>query len=128
MATNLISSTSGSIFISNGLDCLRLAVAIPPSSCSCSRPSRRISTRSSSAALLKTAKSFTIKHCYKEATLDSKPDNEMEGTPSAENTDRRDVIRKLGRFAAYAAPFTVLAFSQKANAASGHGPGPKLRQ
>ena len=41
-----------------------------------------------------------------------------------ENPDRRDVVRKLGKFAAYAAPFTVLALTpKKAAAASGHGIG-----
>jgi hypothetical protein len=36
---------------------------------------------------------------------------------------RRDLAKKLGRFAAYAAPFTLLAFTQKANAATTTGPG-----
>jgi hypothetical protein len=40
-----------------------------------------------------------------------------------DKSDRRDVMRKLGRFAAYAAPFTVLAMTKKADAATGHGPG-----
>ena len=40
----------------------------------------------------------------------------------AEKSDRREVVQKLGRFAAYAAPFTVLALTQKADAATGHGP------
>jgi hypothetical protein len=39
------------------------------------------------------------------------------------NADRRDAMQKIGRFAVYAAPFTVLALTQKADAASGHGPG-----
>jgi hypothetical protein len=38
-------------------------------------------------------------------------------------TDRREALQKLGRFTAYAAPFTVLALSKKAAAATGHGPG-----
>jgi hypothetical protein len=33
--------------------------------------------------------------------------------------DRREVLKKLGKFAAYSAPFTVLAFSAKAATASG---------
>jgi len=37
--------------------------------------------------------------------------------------DRREALQKLGRFAAYAAPFTVLAMTKKADAATGHGPG-----
>jgi hypothetical protein len=42
---------------------------------------------------------------------------------STEHQNRREVVQKLGKFAAYAAPFTVLAFTKKASAASGHGPG-----
>jgi hypothetical protein len=44
-------------------------------------------------------------------------------TGSLEQQDRREVVRKLGKFAAYAAPFTVLAFTKKAAAATTHGPG-----
>lgn len=46
-----------------------------------------------------------------------------QAVPSAANEDRREVVRKLGKFAAYAAPFTVLALTKKASAATGHGPG-----
>jgi hypothetical protein len=42
----------------------------------------------------------------------------------AQTHDRREAVRKLGRLAAYAAPFTVLALTEKANAASGGGPRP----
>lgn len=42
---------------------------------------------------------------------------------SVENKARRDAMQKLGRFAAYAAPFTVLALTKKADAATSHGPG-----
>jgi hypothetical protein len=42
-------------------------------------------------------------------------------------SDRREVMQKLGRFAMYAAPFTVLALTQKADAATGHGPGARPR-
>jgi hypothetical protein len=46
-----------------------------------------------------------------------------------ETTDRRELIQKLGRFAVYAAPFTILATTAKAGAASGsgksHGPASK---
>jgi hypothetical protein len=34
-------------------------------------------------------------------------------------TDRRELIQKLGRFAVYAAPFTVVATTAKAATASG---------
>jgi hypothetical protein len=43
-------------------------------------------------------------------------------TQPAETQRRRDVVRKLGTFAAYAAPFTVLALSSKAGTSSGPGP------
>jgi hypothetical protein len=39
-----------------------------------------------------------------------------------ENPDRREMFEKFGKFAAYAAPFTVLALTQKADAATGTGP------
>ena len=58
--------------------------------------------------------------------MESKPDRKLENGSTTESGDtRRDVARKLGRFAAYAAPFTVLALSAKAGTAS--GPGPHLR-
>jgi hypothetical protein len=38
-------------------------------------------------------------------------------------TQRREALRKMGKFAAYAAPFTILALTNKAEAATGHGPG-----
>jgi hypothetical protein len=42
----------------------------------------------------------------------------------AVDVDRRDAVRKLGKFAAYAAPFTVLALSgKKASAATASGGG-----
>jgi hypothetical protein len=57
--------------------------------------------------------------------VDSKPDRELENGSTTENYDsRRDAVRKLGRFAAYAAPFTVLALPKKAEALSG---GTKIR-
>jgi len=37
--------------------------------------------------------------------------------------DRREALIKAGKLAAYAAPFTVLALTNKAEAATGHGPG-----
>jgi hypothetical protein len=54
--------------------------------------------------------------------VNSKPDKELESERTAETHDRRDVVRKLGRFAAYAAPFTVLAFTKKADAGTTTGP------
>jgi hypothetical protein len=35
-----------------------------------------------------------------------------------ETTDRRELIRKLGKFAVYAAPFTILATTSKAASTS----------
>jgi hypothetical protein len=55
--------------------------------------------------------------------VDSKRDREPENESTTETGDtRRDVARKLGRFAAYAAPFTVLALTSKAATSSGPGP------
>ena len=38
---------------------------------------------------------------------------------SAESLERRELVAKLGKFALYAAPFTVLAYTKKAAAATG---------
>ena len=46
-----------------------------------------------------------------------------EPAENTESSDRREALQKLGRFAAYAAPFTLLAVTKKADAATGHGPG-----
>jgi hypothetical protein len=46
-----------------------------------------------------------------------------EQNAAGESTERREALRKLGKYAAYAAPFTVLALTNKAKAATGHGPG-----
>ena len=51
-----------------------------------------------------------------EQNKDNQPDEN-------DKSDRREAMQKLGRFAAYAAPFTVLAMTKKADAATGHGPG-----
>ena len=48
--------------------------------------------------------------------------NKDNGSTQEPQSERREVIQKLGRFAMYAAPFTVLALTQKAEAATGHGP------
>jgi hypothetical protein len=42
---------------------------------------------------------------------------------AADPVDRRKALVQVGKFAAYAAPFTVLALSKKAEAATSHGPG-----
>jgi len=55
--------------------------------------------------------------------VDSKSKKEVEVSQAAETGEtRRDVASKLGRFAAYAAPFTILALSAKAGTGSGPGP------
>lgn len=43
-------------------------------------------------------------------------------TDDDEVDSRRDIVRKLGKYATYAAPFTVLAFSAKADTGSSTGP------
>jgi hypothetical protein len=50
---------------------------------------------------------------------DIKPISETEAT---ETTDRREALKKLGKYSAYVAPFTVLALSAKGATASGPGP------
>jgi hypothetical protein len=52
-------------------------------------------------------------------------DQSVEPQDTAEKQNRRELVSKLGKFAAYAAPFTVMAFTNKAQAASGTGSGPK---
>jgi len=47
----------------------------------------------------------------------------VEESTDGKVTERREALRKMGKFAAYAAPFTVLALTNKAEAATGHGPG-----
>jgi hypothetical protein len=37
--------------------------------------------------------------------------------------ERREMLEKFGKFAVYAAPFTVLAFAKRADAATSTGPG-----
>jgi hypothetical protein len=55
--------------------------------------------------------------------------NPEKQNPSTENvdagdrSDRREALLNAGKFAAYAAPFTLLALTNKAEAATGHGPG-----
>ena len=48
---------------------------------------------------------------------------EPESVAMSSLEDRREVTRKLGKFAIYAAPFTVIAFTAKGNTGSGRGPG-----
>ena len=58
--------------------------------------------------------------------MDSQPDRPAQDKPTTESGDtRRDMARKLGKYAAYAAPFTVLALSSKAATSSGGGPHPR---
>ena len=49
--------------------------------------------------------------------------NGVEPSDNGKAAQRREALRKMGRFAVYAAPFTVLALTNKAEAATGHGPG-----
>jgi hypothetical protein len=46
-----------------------------------------------------------------------------ENLGAGDSVDRRKTLIQVGKFAVYAAPFTVLALSKKAEAATGHGPG-----
>jgi hypothetical protein len=51
----------------------------------------------------------------------------VEIAETSERQNRREVVRKLGRFAAYAAPFTIMAMSSKVQAVTAGGPGPHSR-
>lgn len=53
--------------------------------------------------------------------MNSEPKDHQSDKPAAEygTSERRELIRKLGKFAVYAAPFTVLAKNSKAASASG---------
>ncbi len=53
--------------------------------------------------------------------MNSEPNNKNE-VPEV-SADRREVLEKFGKFAVYAAPFTVLALAKKADAATAKGPG-----
>ena len=46
-------------------------------------------------------------------------------TENADANSRREFVRKLGKYATYAAPFTILAFSAKADSGSSGGPSPQ---
>jgi hypothetical protein len=52
-----------------------------------------------------------------------KQNSNPENVEAGEANDRRRTLIKVGKFAAYAAPFTVFALTKKAEAATGHGPG-----
>lgn len=49
--------------------------------------------------------------------------NETLTPADAKLQDRRELVRNLGQFAAYAAPFTLLAVTKKASAATAGGSG-----
>ena len=54
-----------------------------------------------------------------ETTVDSKPDGALQSEENVDAQDnRRELVGRLGRFAVYAAPFTVLALAQRADAGS----------
>jgi hypothetical protein len=48
--------------------------------------------------------------------------NPAAGNEPVDEKNRRQALIDVGKFAAYAAPFTVLALTNKAEAATGHGP------
>jgi hypothetical protein len=52
--------------------------------------------------------------------------SEGSSSPATNDERRRDALRKLGRFAAYAAPFTVLAVNSSANQAGAGSGGRKV--
>ena len=60
--------------------------------------------------------------------MNTEKQNPEEQNPGAVNNpvddrkNRREALIGVGKFAAYAAPFTLLALTNKAEAATGHGP------
>ena len=55
--------------------------------------------------------------------MNNEKDIKTTNPETAETDDRREALKKLGKYSAYLAPFTVLALSKKASAASAHGSG-----
>jgi hypothetical protein len=58
--------------------------------------------------------------------MDQQANNQPEVGASSEKQSRRELATKLGKFAVYAAPFTVMALNSKAGTSS--GPGPSARR
>ncbi len=50
---------------------------------------------------------------------------QVDSPEGADLENRREVVRRLGKYAAYAAPFTLLAANLKADTTSGGGPNAK---
>jgi len=48
--------------------------------------------------------------------------NPEESKDEIQTPERREMLEKFGKFAVYAAPFTVLALAKKADAATSTGP------
>jgi hypothetical protein len=51
------------------------------------------------------------------------PEKQNQNTENVKDSERREALLKVGKFAAYAAPFTLLALTNKADAASGGSSG-----
>jgi hypothetical protein len=55
--------------------------------------------------------------------MDQQANNQPDATvSSSDKQNRRELVTKLGKFAAYAAPFTVMALNSKAATGSGAAP------
>jgi hypothetical protein len=50
------------------------------------------------------------------SNMDPKSTNQPVEVEASDKSNRRELVAKLGKFAAYAAPFTVMAFTNKAEA------------
>lgn len=48
-------------------------------------------------------------------------EKDQKSTPDSELNDRREALKKLGKYSAYVAPFTILALSERAKGETGHG-------
>jgi hypothetical protein len=61
--------------------------------------------------------------------MDQQANNQpTETVSSSDKQNRRELVTKLGKFAAYAAPFTVMALNSKAASGSGAAPTPASRR
>ena len=56
---------------------------------------------------------------FREAAVNSVSDRQSQNNESTETQDRRDIVVKLGKFAAYVAPFTIMASTRLSASFSG---------
>ena len=59
---------------------------------------------------------------YNQKDMDQNHQPQSPAIDSPEEQNRRELVTKLGKYAIYAAPFTVMALNSKAATSSGPGP------